>query len=86
MPAFAPDVQGINANSYVREAGALSTGQAPYEDWKRHEPALAEVLPDLLADDGFAVVETDERVEPELPLSLVTSRRYGSARITVFSR
>jgi 16S rRNA (guanine966-N2)-methyltransferase len=59
---------------------------APYEDWKRHEPALAELLPDLLADDGLAVVETDERVEPELPLPLVTSRRYGSARITVFSR
>ena len=25
-------------------------------------------------------------VEPELPLDLVTTRRYGSARITVFSR
>jgi hypothetical protein len=32
------------------------------------------------------VVETSERIEPELPLDLVTSRRYGSARITVFSR
>jgi 16S rRNA (guanine966-N2)-methyltransferase len=59
---------------------------APYEDWERHEAALAELLPGLLADDGVAVVETSERVEPELPLPLVTSRRYGSARITVFSR
>jgi 16S rRNA (guanine966-N2)-methyltransferase len=59
---------------------------APYEEWERHEPALAELLPPLLADDGLAVVETSERVEPALPLSLVTSRRYGSARITVFSR
>jgi hypothetical protein len=30
------------------------------------------------------VVETDARVEPALPLDLVTSRRYGSARISVF--
>ena len=30
--------------------------------------------------------ETADRVEPELPLDLVTTRRYGSARITVFSR
>jgi 16S rRNA (guanine966-N2)-methyltransferase len=59
---------------------------APYEEWERHEPALAELLPDLLADDGMAVVETSERVGPALPLPLVTSRRYGSARITVFSR
>jgi 16S rRNA (guanine966-N2)-methyltransferase len=59
---------------------------APYEEWERHEPALAALLPGLLADDGLAVVETSERVEPELPLPLVTSRRYGSARITVFSR
>lgn len=59
---------------------------APYEEWERHEPALAELLPTLLADDGLAVIETSERVEPDLPLSLVTSRRYGSARITLFSR
>jgi 16S rRNA (guanine966-N2)-methyltransferase len=59
---------------------------APYEDWELHEAALAELLPALLADDGLAVVETSERVEPALPLTEVTSRRYGSARITVFSR
>ena len=35
---------------------------------------------------ALVVVETAARVEPELPLDLVTSRRYGSARITVFSR
>ena len=43
-------------------------------------------FPVVLADDGLVVVETSERVEPELPLDLVTTRRYGSARITVFSR
>ncbi len=58
----------------------------PYDEWERHAPKLAELLPDVLADDGLVVVETSERVEPELPLDLVTTRRYGSARITVFSR
>ena len=59
---------------------------APYEDWERHEKALGALLPDLLETDGLAVVETSSRVEPDLPLALVTTRRYGSARITVFSR
>jgi len=30
-------------------------------------------------------VETDARVEPTLPLDLVTTRRYGSARLTLFA-
>ncbi len=58
----------------------------PYEEWGRHESALAELVPTVLADDGLVVVETADRVEPALPLDLVTTRRYGSARITVFSR
>jgi len=59
---------------------------APYEDWERHARPLAELLPHLLEVGGLAVVETAARIEPELPLDLVTTRRYGSARITVFSR
>ncbi len=59
---------------------------APYEEWDRFAEPLAELLPALLGENGLAVVETTSRVEPELPLALVTSRRYGSARITVFSR
>ena len=59
---------------------------APYEDWERHEAAIGGLLPGLLATDGLVVLETSSRVEPELPLALVTTRRYGSARITVFSR
>jgi 16S rRNA (guanine966-N2)-methyltransferase len=59
---------------------------APYEEWDRYVQPLADVLPSLLEEDGLAVVETAVKVEPELPLALVTSRRYGSARITVFSR
>jgi hypothetical protein len=47
---------------------------------------MAELLPSVLAEDALVVVETSERVEPELPLDLVTTRRYGSARVTVYSR
>ena len=57
----------------------------PYDEWGRHASALAELVPAVLQDAGLVVVETSERVEPELPLDLVTTRRYGSARITVFS-
>jgi len=58
----------------------------PYGTWPDLEPRLAEALPPLLAPDGLLVVETSSRVEPELPLESVTSRRYGSARITLFTR
>ena len=64
----------------------LVLADPPYEDWAGHERALADLLPSVLADDALVVVETSERVEPALPLDLVTTRRYGSARITVFSR
>jgi 16S rRNA (guanine966-N2)-methyltransferase len=64
----------------------LVLADPPYEDWERHEAALAELVPTVLADDGLVVVETANRIEPALPLDLVTTRRYGSARITVFSR
>ena len=60
---------------------------APYEEWERPRGVLGELLPDLVSDDGLVVVvETSSRIEPELPLALVTTRRYGSARITVFSK
>jgi 16S rRNA (guanine966-N2)-methyltransferase len=58
----------------------------PYEEWEAHEASLAELLPAVLTEDALVVVETSERVEPELHLDLVTTRRYGSARITVFTR
>ena len=56
----------------------------PYEDWAGLEPRLAEHLPRVLADDGLLVVETGARTEPSLPLQVRTSRRYGSARLTLF--
>jgi 16S rRNA (guanine966-N2)-methyltransferase len=58
----------------------------PYGDWGRFERDLAELLPAVLAEGGVLVVETDARTEPQLPLDLTTSRRYGSARISVFNR
>ena len=58
----------------------------PYEEWEHYSAPLAELLPAVLEEDGVAVIETSAEVEPELPLDLVTHRRYGSARITVFSR
>lgn len=58
----------------------------PYDEWDEHAVALTKLLPAVLAENALVVVETSERVEPELPLDLVTTRRYGSARITVFTR
>jgi len=57
----------------------------PYGAWEALEERLALRLPEVLDRDGILVVETDANVEPTLPLDLVTSRRYGSARLTLFS-
>ena len=57
----------------------------PYDRWGTLEPKLAGALPAVVADTGLVVLETDARVEPELPFDLVTTRRYGSARLTVFT-
>ena len=62
----------------------LVLADAPYEAWRGHEQRLGELLPDVLEPAGVVVIETAARVEPSLPLALVTSRRYGSARLTVF--
>jgi 16S rRNA (guanine966-N2)-methyltransferase len=57
----------------------------PYERWSELEAKLAPLLGAVVAQSGLVVVETGARVEPTLPLDLVTSRRYGSARLTVFT-
>jgi 16S rRNA (guanine966-N2)-methyltransferase len=56
----------------------------PYDMYLDVQPQLARYLPAVLADDGVLVVETDARVEPDLPFEQRTSRRYGAARITVY--
>ena len=48
------------------------------------QPRLARHLPPLLAADGLLVFETDARAEPELPLPVRTSRKYGQTRVTLF--
>ena len=81
-----------------RDAIALLRGEAsagvrhelvladpPYERWADVEPDLAAHVPAVVAPSGLVVVETSARSEPRLPLYLVTSRRYGSARLTVFT-
>ena len=56
----------------------------PYGSWSALEPELGSVLPAVVAGNGLVVVETDARVEPALPLDRVTTRRYGSARLSLF--
>jgi 16S rRNA G966 N2-methylase RsmD len=71
------------------EAGAgrkydLVLVDPPYDRYLDVQPKLARYLPAVLSDDGLLVVETDARVEPELPLPQRTTRKYGQARITVY--
>jgi 16S rRNA (guanine966-N2)-methyltransferase len=56
----------------------------PYGMLTEIQPRLARHVPPLLAADGLLVVESDARTEPELPLSVRTSRKYGQTRITLF--
>jgi 16S rRNA (guanine966-N2)-methyltransferase len=56
----------------------------PYGVYPDLQPQLARYLPPVLAADGLLVLETDARVEPELPLPLRTSRRYGQTRVSVY--
>jgi 16S rRNA (guanine966-N2)-methyltransferase len=64
----------------------LAVVDPPYGEWDALEQRLGRAVPAVLAADGLVVLETSSRVEPVLPLDLVTSRRYGSARITLFRR
>ena len=57
----------------------------PYDAWPDLQPRLAEELPAAIAPGGLLVVETAAKLEPQLSLTPVVSRRYGSARITLFA-
>jgi 16S rRNA (guanine966-N2)-methyltransferase len=67
-----------------RRAYDLVLVDPPYERWAELEPKLGDQLPRVLAPAGLLVVETASRTEPSLPLPIRTSRRYGSARLTLF--
>jgi 16S rRNA (guanine966-N2)-methyltransferase len=56
----------------------------PYRRFSSLQNALIENLPKILAPDGLLLVETAAAEDPELPLATRTSRRYGSARLTLF--
>ena len=56
----------------------------PYAMYADLQERLAAYLPSVLAEDGLLVVETSRDLHPELPLPKRTSRRYGSARLTLF--
>jgi len=56
----------------------------PYRMYADLQDRIALYLPAVLAEDGLAVVETHAKEEPELPLAKRTSRKYGSARLTLF--
>lgn len=64
----------------------LVLADPPYGTWPDYETRLGETLPSIVSTNGLVVIETAAKTEPELPLTLVTSRRYGSARITLFTR
>ena len=56
----------------------------PYDMYADLETRLARYLPTVLADGGVVVLETDARIEPQLPLEQRTSRKYGQTRVTVY--
>ena len=56
----------------------------PYRMLTTFQPMLAARLPSVVASDGLVVVESEAKEEPDLPLPLRTSRKYGSTRVTLF--
>jgi 16S rRNA (guanine966-N2)-methyltransferase len=59
----------------------------PYAEYASSlQMTLSDLLSAVLAPDGLVVLETSAKLEPELGLELVTSRRYGSSRLTLYRR
>jgi 16S rRNA (guanine966-N2)-methyltransferase len=84
---------GLRATVLCRDAvGALAADRARYDLIVADPPytlaaydRLAPHLVRLLAEDGLVVLQTPAAVEPVLDgLAIRTSRRYGSARLTLF--
>jgi 16S rRNA (guanine966-N2)-methyltransferase len=85
------DVRCRDALAVLREEASagkqydLVLVDPPYGEYASSlQMALSDLLPRVLAPDGLLVLETGAKTEPELPLELVTSRQYGSARLTLF--
>jgi 16S rRNA (guanine966-N2)-methyltransferase len=79
-------VQALAAEATAGRKYDLVLVDPPYALFADLQPQLARYLPAVLGGAGLLVVETDARAEPELPLALRTSRRYGGARLTLFER
>jgi len=82
-------VQGDVLRTIAQEAttGAkydLVLVDPPYRMLDEIQARLARHLPLLLSADGVVVFESDARTEPELPLPVRTSRKYGQTRVTLF--
>ena len=56
----------------------------PYKRFSSLQKAMIRHLPEILAAGGTLLVETAAEEEPDLPLAKRTTRRYGSARLTLF--
>jgi len=56
----------------------------PYRRFSSLQKAMIQHLPAILAPGGTLLVETAAEEEPDLPLAKRTTRRYGSARLTLF--
>ncbi len=78
-------LRGLTAEAAAGRRYDLVLVDPPYESFSQLQTPLATYLPAVLTEAGLVVVETAAREEPDLPsLDKRTSRRYGSARITLF--
>jgi 16S rRNA (guanine966-N2)-methyltransferase len=86
------EIRCRDALAVLREEGRagrawdLILADPPYDAYAAIAPELGPLIPAALADDGIVLLETSARNEPELGLETVVSRRYGAARITLFTR
>jgi 16S rRNA (guanine966-N2)-methyltransferase len=85
------DVRCRDALAVLREEASAGRGydlvlvDPPYGEYASSlQMTLSDLLPRVLAPNGLLVLETGAKTEPDLPLELVTSRRYGSARLTLY--
>ena len=79
-------LQALAAETAACRRYDLVLADPPYELFSDVQTALSVYLPAVLDLTGLLVLETDARTEPELPLAKRTSRRYGSARLTLFEQ
>ena len=77
-------LQALAADASAARKYDLVLVDPPYDRYDDMQTTLARYLPEVLAEDGLLVFETSARIEPQVPLELRTSRRYGSVRVTLF--